>query len=58
MKNLLRLALGTLMLAGIAATAYPTAQSNPIPGEGTDPMPLCYPGTPNCKPPIPPLAAR
>ncbi len=56
MKRLLRLLLGTLMLAGIAAAAYPTSATKIAPGEGSDPTPLCYPGTPNCRPPIPPPA--
>ncbi len=54
MKNSLRLALGFLILVGtIAATAYPTTKVL-LTGDGTDPVPWCYPLDPKCKPPIPP----
>ncbi len=54
MKSLLRLSLGVLLLTGtIAATAYPTAKAL-LTGDGSDPVPWCYPLDPKCKPPIPP----
>ncbi len=57
MKKLLRISLVTLMLAGtFAAIAYPTASALVAPGEGSDPMPTCFPTDPGCKPPIPPPA--
>ncbi len=54
MKNFLRIALTTLVLAGtLAATAYPRASAM-LTGDGTDPIPACYPLEPKCPPPIPP----
>ncbi len=52
MKKLLRVTLVTLMLGGtFAAIAYPTASALIAPGEGSGPMPTCYPTDPKCPPP-------
>ena len=59
MKNLLRVSLVTLMLAGtFAAIAYPTASALIAPGEGSGPIPACYPTDPNCPPAVPPPTAH
>ena len=51
MKNLFRMALTTLILAGtLAIAAYPAAPTN-LTGDGSDPIPTCWPLDPNCKPP-------
>jgi hypothetical protein len=55
MKTMLRLSLGTLMLVGtLAATVYPTTKVM-LTGDGSDPVPMCYPLDPKCKPPMDPL---
>ncbi len=52
MKKLLRITLVTLMLGGLfAAVATPTSSALLSPGEGSGPMPTCYPTDPNCPPP-------
>ncbi len=59
MKKLLRVSLVTLMLAGtFAAIAFPTANALIAPGEGSGPMPACYPTDPGCPPPILPPTAH
>ncbi len=53
MRNFFRIALTTLVLAGtLAAAAYPAASAM-LTGDGSDPIPACYPTEPNCGPPIP-----
>ncbi len=54
MKSFLKFALATLVLAGtLTAAAYPNAKAM-LTGDGTDPIPACWPLDPKCQPPLPP----
>jgi hypothetical protein len=56
MKLIAKAVLATLMVAGtISAIASPSAPKTTGFSDG-GPAPLCYPGDPGCKPPIPPAA--
>ncbi len=47
MKTVLRILIATLVLAGTCSTvSY---------ADGGDPVPLCDPADPDCRPPIPPM---
>ena len=53
MKNLLRIGMTALLLAATVAAAYPK-NSAMLTGDGTEPIPACYPVDPKCPPPLPP----
>ena len=53
MKNLLRIGITALLLAATVTAAYPR-NSVMLTGDGTEPIPACYPIDPKCPPALPP----
>jgi hypothetical protein len=54
MKNAIRFGFVTLVLSGILAASVTPQKAATVYADGTSPTPLCDPGNPRCKPPIPP----
>lgn len=54
MKKIVRFSFATLVLSGILAASVTPQSEIIISAGGTSPVPLCDPGNPRCKPPIPP----